>query len=188
MTSTKFEEIMSKHNMHEKDEFKSIKSLNIFYQAGTSRAGHPVFYYIARRYKIGETNGDLLIYHVILTLKPFCHKPFELVVDFTHTCSDNRFRTEFLQKWFVVLPQVAYENIHAAYLYNCNSWVREYTKFHDRTLSPLRGNRKLIFIDTPTRLNDYISIGNWGNILGKCSFFSIISILFVCVCIHFILC
>ncbi len=48
MTSTKFEEIMTKHNMHEKDEFKSIKTLNIFYQAGTSRAGHPVFYYIAR--------------------------------------------------------------------------------------------------------------------------------------------
>ena len=45
-----------------------------------------MFYYIAKRYKIGETNGDLLIYHVILTLKPFCHKPFELVVDFTHTC------------------------------------------------------------------------------------------------------
>ena len=74
-------------------------------------AGNPVFYYIARRYKIGETNGDLLIYHVLLTLKPFCHKPFELVVDFTHTGSDNRFRTEFLQKWFVVLPPVAYENI-----------------------------------------------------------------------------
>lgn len=51
MTSTKFEEIMSKHNMHEKDEFKSIKTLNIFYQAGTSKAGNPVFYYIARRYK-----------------------------------------------------------------------------------------------------------------------------------------
>lgn len=51
MTSTKFEEIMSKHNMHEKDEFKSIKSLNIFYQAGTSKSGHPVFYFIARRYK-----------------------------------------------------------------------------------------------------------------------------------------
>lgn len=157
MTSTKFEEIMSKHNMHEKDEFKSIKSLNIFYQAGTSRCGNPVFYYIARRYKIGETNGDLLIYHVILTLKPFCHKPFEVVVDFTHTCSDNRFRTEFLQKWFVVLPQVAYENIHQVYLYNCNSWVREYTKFHDRILMPLKSNRKLIFIDAPSRLNDFIT-------------------------------
>ncbi|RWS29482.1 neurofibromin-like protein, partial [Leptotrombidium deliense] len=158
MTSTKFEEIMSKHNMHEKDEFKSLKSLSIFYQAGTSKAGNPVFYYIARRYKIGETNGDLLIYHVILTLKPFCHKPFELVLDFTHTCAENRFRTEFLQKWFVVLPEIAYEKVVAAYVYNCNSWVREYTKYHDRILAPLKGNRKLVFIDTPQRLNDFIDI------------------------------
>ncbi|CAL8136053.1 unnamed protein product [Orchesella dallaii] len=158
MTSTKFEEIMSKHNMHEKDEFKSIKSLNIFYQAGTSRAGNPVFYYVARRYKIADTNGDLLIYHVILTLKPFCHKPFELVVDFTHTCSDNRFRTEYLQKWFVVLPEVAYENLHAAYIYNCNSWVREYTKYHDRILAPLKGNRKIVFLDSTNRLSDYIDV------------------------------
>ncbi|XP_022666414.1 neurofibromin-like isoform X2 [Varroa destructor] len=158
MTSTKFEEIMSKHNMHEKDEFKSIKSLNIFYQSGTSRAGYPVFYYIARRYKIGETNGDLLIYHVILTLKAFCHKGFELVIDFTHTCADNRFRTEFLQKWFVVLPDIAYERIHAAYIYNCNSWVREYTKYHDRILAPLKGNRKLLFIDSPQKLSEYIEV------------------------------
>jgi len=55
--------------MHEKDEFMAIKSLNIFYRAGTSRAGNPVFYYIARRFVIGKINGDLLIYHVIMTLK-----------------------------------------------------------------------------------------------------------------------
>ncbi|KAK6622690.1 hypothetical protein RUM43_008532 [Polyplax serrata] len=158
MSSTNFEEIMVKHNMHEKEEFKSIKSLNIFYQAGTSKDGHPVFYYIARRYKIGETNGDLLIYHVILTLKPFCHSPFDLVVDFTHTCSDNRFRTEFLQKWFYVLPELAYQNIHAAYIYNCNSWVREYTKFHERILSPLKGSRKLIFVDAPAKLSEFIDL------------------------------
>ncbi|XP_014247194.1 neurofibromin isoform X2 [Cimex lectularius] len=156
MSGNNFEEIMVKHNMHEKEEFKSIKSLNIFYQAGTSKAGYPVFYYIARRYKIGETNGDLLIYHVILTLKPFCHAPFEIVVDFTHTCSDNRFRTDFLQKWFHVLPDMAYANIHAAYIYNCNSWVREYTKYHDRILASIKGNKKLIFIEAPARINDFI--------------------------------
>ncbi|KAF6216642.1 hypothetical protein GE061_000988 [Apolygus lucorum] len=158
MSGNNFEEIMVKHNMHEKDEFKSIKSLNIFYQAGTSKAGYPVFYYVARRYKIGETNGDLLIYHVILTLKPFCHTPFEIVVDFTHTCSDNRFRTDFLQKWFHVLPDMAYCNCHATYIYNCNSWVREYTKYHDRILASIKGNRKLIFIETPSRINDFIEL------------------------------
>lgn len=67
-------------------------------------------------------------------------------------------RTEFLQKWFYVLPEVAYDNIHAAYIYNCNSWVREYTKFHDRILAPLKNNRKLIFIDAPNKLNEYIDI------------------------------
>lgn len=52
MSGTNFEEVMVKHNMHEKEEFKCIKNLNIFYQAGTSKAGYPVFYYIARRYKL----------------------------------------------------------------------------------------------------------------------------------------
>jgi len=51
MSSTNFEEIMMTHNVHEREEFKSIKSMNIFYQAGTSKQGYPVFYYIARRFK-----------------------------------------------------------------------------------------------------------------------------------------
>ncbi|CAG9577166.1 unnamed protein product [Danaus chrysippus] len=156
MSSTNFEEFIVKHNMHQKEEFKSIKSLNIFYQAGTSKLGNPVFYFISRRYKIGEVNADLLIYHVILTLKPFCQQPFELIVDFTHTNSDNRFRTDFLQKWFTVLPEVAYNSVHACYIYNCNGWVREYTKFHELILAPLRGNRKIIFIDNHSRLSDYV--------------------------------
>ncbi|XP_025987354.2 neurofibromin isoform X2 [Solenopsis invicta] len=158
MSSTNFEEIMMKHNMHEREEFKSIQSMNIFYQAGTSKQGYPVFYYIARRFKLGETNGDLLIYHVILTLKPFYHSPYDVVVDFTHTCSDNRFRSEFLQKWFYVLPGAAYENLHAVYIYNCNNWIREYTKYHDSILAPLKGNRKMVFIDNQGKLNDVIDV------------------------------
>ncbi|KAJ0182942.1 hypothetical protein K1T71_000918 [Dendrolimus kikuchii] len=158
ISSTNFEEFIVKHNMHKKEEFKSIKSLNIFYQAGTSKIGNPVFYFISRRYKIGDVNADLLIYHVILTLKPFCQQPFELIVDFTHTNSDNRFRTDFLQKWFTVLPEVAYINIHACYIYNCNGWVREYTKFHEAILAPLRSNRKLVFIDNHSRLSDYVEV------------------------------
>lgn len=29
-----------------------MKTLNIFYQAGTSKTGNPVFYYVARRYEL----------------------------------------------------------------------------------------------------------------------------------------
>ena len=35
--------------------------------------------------------------------------------------------------------------------------MREYTKFHERILMSLKGNRKLVFVDAPSRLNDYIS-------------------------------
>nr|XP_023020941.1 neurofibromin isoform X3 [Leptinotarsa decemlineata] len=158
ISSSNFEELMAKHNVHEKEEFKSLKALNLFYQAGTSKAGHPVFYYIPRRYKFGETNGDLLIYHVLLTLKPFYHAPYELVIDFTHTCAENRFRTEYLQKWFCVVPEVACTNISGIYIYNCNSWVREYTKFHDRLFAPMKGSRKIAFVESPAKLAEFIDL------------------------------
>jgi neurofibromin 1 len=34
--------------------------------------------------------------------------------------------------------------------------VREYTKYHDRILAPLKSNRKLIFIDHPSKLAEFI--------------------------------
>ncbi|OCT92368.1 hypothetical protein XELAEV_18015426mg [Xenopus laevis] len=156
LTSSKFEEFMTRHQVHEKEEFKALKTLNIFYQAGTSRAGYPVFYYIARRFKTGQINGDLLIYHVLLTLKPYYAKPYEIVVDLTHAGPSNRFKTDFLSKWFVVFPGFAYENVTAVYIYNCNSWVREYTKYHERLLTGLKGSKRLIFIDPSGKLAEYI--------------------------------
>ncbi|XP_048125392.1 neurofibromin isoform X7 [Alosa alosa] len=156
LTSSKFEEFMTRHQVHEKEEFKALKTLNIFYQAGTSKNGNPVFYYITRRFKTGQINGDLLIYHVLLTLKPYYAKPYEIVVDLTHAGPSNRFKTDFLSKWFVVFPGFAYENVAAIYIYNCNTWVREYTKYHERLLTGLKGSKKLLFIDSPARLAEHV--------------------------------
>ncbi len=44
------------------------------------------------------------------------------------------------------------------YIYNCNSWVREYTKFHDRILAPLKNYRKICFVESPGKFNDYIAL------------------------------
>uniref|UniRef100_A0A8B9GVT6 Neurofibromin n=1 Tax=Astyanax mexicanus TaxID=7994 RepID=A0A8B9GVT6_ASTMX len=156
LTSSKFEEFMTRHQVHEKEEFKALKTLNIFYQAGTSKNGNPVFYYVTRRFKTGQINGDLLIYHVLLTLKPYYAKPYEIVVDLTHAGPSNRFKTDFLSKWFVVFPGFAYENVAAIYIYNCNTWVREYTKYHERLLTGLKGSKKLLFIDSPAKLAEHI--------------------------------
>lgn len=108
------------------------------------------------RFKTGQINGDLLIYHVLLTLKPYYAKHYEIVVDLTHVGPSNRFKTDFLSKWFVVFPNFAYENVAAVFIYNCNTWVREYTKYHERLLTGLKGSKKLLFIDSPARLAEYV--------------------------------
>lgn len=93
---------------------------------------------------------------MLLTLKPYYAKPYEIVVDLTHVGPSNRFKTDFLSKWFVVFPGFAYENVAAVYVYNCNTWVREYTKYHERLLTGLKGSKRLQFIDSPAKLAEHI--------------------------------
>ena len=158
MRGTQFEELMSKLQVHESDEFKMIQKQNIFYQSGQSKAGHPVFYFIARRYRFDETNGDLLIYHVMMTLKPFKSRPFDLVIDLTQTNADNQFRTEFLEKLFLLSPEIAYEKINNVLIINCNNWARDFTKTHDKKFLSLKNNRKLMFLDSLNHLKNYIEL------------------------------
>ncbi|KRX68358.1 Neurofibromin, partial [Trichinella sp. T9] len=157
LNSTRFEELMSRQSAADKDEYNSIKENNIFYQCGISRASNPVFYFIANRFKVGEVNGNMLIYHVLMSLKSKRNEHFELVVDLTHASTENRFRTELLHKWFLVLSEAMQQNIIAAYICNCNSWTRDYIRFHERLFSPLKASHKLYFLDHVRQLNDYIS-------------------------------
>ncbi len=76
-----------------------------------------------------------------------------------------------------MLPPVAFEKVNNVYIYNCNSWVREYTKFHERILVPMKNNRKVrfnelccsiplilqfstvqvVFVESPVRFCEYIA-------------------------------
>ncbi|CAH8516650.1 unnamed protein product [Schistosoma bovis] len=158
--STRLEDwVLRGYQFRDSEEFKHLKNVNAFYQAGISRLGNPVFYYIARRYKSREyqrVEYPFIICLVSMTLDAYRNKPFEVVIDFTHTSVENRFKNDLLNKWANIIGPVLREYLVAAYIYNCNSWVREYTKIHDRFFSPIKGSRKLVFIDHPSRLNEYI--------------------------------
>lgn len=54
------------------------------------------------------------------------------------------------------MPEVVYQNIVQAYIYNCNSWVREYTKYHERILAPLRVGIKVSGIYGSLTLNAFL--------------------------------
>ncbi|KAH8860712.1 Neurofibromin [Schistosoma japonicum] len=140
--STRLEDwVLRGYQFRDSEEFKHLKNVNAFYQAGTSRLGNPVFYYIARRYKSREyqrVEYPFIICLVSMTLDAYRNKPFEVVIDFTHTSVENRFKNDLLNKWASIIGPVLREYLVAAYIYNCNSWVREYTKMHDRFFSPIK--------------------------------------------------
>ena len=85
-----------------------------------------------------------------------------MIIQHDHIGHSNHFKTDFLSKWFVCLfvclfsPDFAYDNVSSVYIYNCNSWVRKYTKYHKQWLIGLKGSKCFIFIDCPRRLAEHI--------------------------------
>ncbi|XP_048582480.1 neurofibromin-like isoform X2 [Nematostella vectensis] len=153
---SRFEEFMARHAEGSQDDLQSIRSQNIFYQGGRSNAGNPVFYYIARRFRPDVINDELLIYHMLLVLEPFNDRPWELVVDFTHTTLDNRFKTSTIIKCLTVVPKGTLNNLVTVYMYNSSSSLRQYTKYNERHLSPLKGRSCVRVCETLSKLHEYI--------------------------------
>jgi len=154
---SKFREFMMKNAGQNKEELQSIKSLQLFYQEGKSKAGNPVFYFIARRYKTEHINDEILIYHILLTLQPVYGQSWELIFDFTHTGPDNRFQPEMLAKAFAVLPESQFKSLAVIYIYNVNNSLRQFVKVHERILSPLKGKPNVLILDSLARFYDQIA-------------------------------
>ena len=88
-------------------------------------------------YRCGQIDIDQLIYHVRLTLKPFYQRPFEIILDCTNFGPDNRYRQQHLQLWLLYAEHM-FENLHMVYIYNSNSWLRDYIKRNERILTPFK--------------------------------------------------
>lgn len=157
--AARFEEFMARHAEESRDDLLAIKSLNVFYKGGKSKAGNPVFYYIARRFRGDQINDELLIYHALLTIACCIEKPWELVVDFTHTSLENRFSPTTVEKLLRVAPDGAVKNLMAAYIYNCSSSLKHYAKYNERNLGPLKGRSVVRVCESLSKLHEYISPG-----------------------------
>ncbi|KAJ7378700.1 Neurofibromin 1 [Desmophyllum pertusum] len=149
----RFEEFMARHAEESRDDLQAMKSLNVFYQKvdvdrPLSTLIYVPFYTSVRGDQISD---ELLIYHALLTLESCIDRPWELVVDFTHTTLENRFSPTTVVKLLTVVPDGAVKNLMAAYLYNCSSTLRQYAKYNERHLSPLKVVKKLDLLSSCTQ-------------------------------------
>eukprot|EP00118_Oscarella_pearsei_P012253 m.88991 g.88991 ORF g.88991 m.88991 type:complete len:2691 (+) comp36590_c0_seq4:57-8129(+) len=141
----------------DEQQLEALKASQTFYRDGKSKAGHAVCYYIARKFRPeGEQQSELLLYYVLLTLRPLFTKNWELVIDLTEVRRGNAPKVDYLSKLLRVFPPSGGDSLSAVYLYNCNTWAKQYLKHCERLLSSVRGSKKIIFVDSLAKLHEFI--------------------------------
>ncbi|XP_047141766.1 neurofibromin isoform X1 [Hydra vulgaris] len=153
-----FEDFMAKHEGQNKEELEYIKSNQLFYGDGKSKAGRHVFYYIARRYMNDMISDEVFLYHILLTLQPVRGENWELVADFSHTSLVNRFKADTLIKAFTIIPESQLASLQLIYLYNINHSLIQYMELNERVMKPgiAKNIQKIVIIDKLSKLYEYI--------------------------------
>ncbi|KAI9498079.1 hypothetical protein BDB00DRAFT_801050, partial [Zychaea mexicana] len=152
--SQAYNDFMRRNNDRYVDDVMAKK---IVYEAGRSRAGRPVLYFILRRIHVHDTDFDSLMYLILRTMEVLSAEPFEIVVDFTMYTTELNSSPD--QKWFYRLAQLTpreiYNNIAAIYAFNANVDI---ARFFKRDISkPVREFfSKFQFYASETDLHRYI--------------------------------
>ncbi|KAI9256454.1 hypothetical protein BDA99DRAFT_539525 [Phascolomyces articulosus] len=134
-----------------------ILAKKIVYEAGRSRAGRPVLYFIFRRIQIHETDFESLMYMALRTMEVLSAEPFEVLIDFTMYCTELNSSPD--QKWFYRLvrltPREIYDNIAAVHALNANFDLCRFLK-RDMPKSVKEFVSKFQFFSSETDIHRYI--------------------------------
>eukprot|EP00051_Salpingoeca_urceolata_P003452 m.57787 g.57787 ORF g.57787 m.57787 type:complete len:2607 (+) comp12795_c0_seq1:372-8192(+) len=146
MKDSKFEEFLDLHAFR-KTSTETIQSRNMFFQSGKSKANRPVFYYIARRFDVGEVESEEAILHILLTLKPFLRSPYELVVDLTLVNHNHEPSLSVIGRLASLLPAEAMQNLACLHVYNLSTYARGFFKRAQRIVVGSKLHKKIGFVN-----------------------------------------
>ncbi|XP_065830941.1 neurofibromin-like [Oscarella lobularis] len=157
LVSSPLDEYLASAGVVDEDQLESVKASQIFYREGKAKNGNAVCYYVARKFRPEiEQHSELLLYYILLTLRPLFAKSWELVIDLTGARRSNAPKVDYLSKLLRVIPPSGGDNLAAVYLYNCNTWAKQYLKHCERLLSSLRASKKMVFVDSLAKLHEFI--------------------------------
>jgi neurofibromin 1 len=141
----------------ESADLTSIKARKLFYDAGSSKARNPVFYFIARRFNTNEVDLELVVYYILTMIKPLTNKSFDVVMDISRFTEQNEFGDpQWLAHIIEALPIELLQNLANLYLFNVNTSFKKYIKKLAR-LIPTKLVKKIISVNSLNEFNDFIS-------------------------------
>ncbi|RKO91665.1 hypothetical protein BDK51DRAFT_19343, partial [Blyttiomyces helicus] len=135
---------------------EALKERKCFFEGGVSKERRPVLYYISRRVIPDAMDMELVIYFILLKLKPHMTKPFDLVVDATQFSGENEWPLDWLQRFEKLLPVDVGANFHTLFIYNANTVLRKYAKRASRLFGSKIAKRTL-FLASLQEFGEHIS-------------------------------
>ncbi|KAI9317519.1 hypothetical protein BX666DRAFT_2026794 [Dichotomocladium elegans] len=112
-----------------------ISSKSIFYQAGTSRSGRPVFYLVYRNIDVENFDFELLVYYMLRVLEPFLNRPFEFVFDSTRLNPSCEIPPHWLNQFFQLIFTEMTDYLLAIHIYNPSTESQRYMSKLPRPLA-----------------------------------------------------
>ncbi|ORX55578.1 hypothetical protein DM01DRAFT_1320819 [Hesseltinella vesiculosa] len=120
-----YSEFMARHRHL---DTSSVRALSAFYQAGTSRKGHPVFYLVTTKVSSHDINYELFIYHMLKVIEPSLNKPFHLVFDTTRMSVENEIPLHWTITFFQLIFNEMNEFLVYLHIFNPNTHLQRYIR------------------------------------------------------------
>ncbi|KJE90496.1 neurofibromatosis 1 [Capsaspora owczarzaki ATCC 30864] len=131
---------------------------HVFFQAGVSSSKMPVFYFIARRLQPELMDMEMLMYHVLSTMRGVADsKPFDIVCDMTMFGRENEPSLDQIHRFVSVLHPKTLELLHNVFFYNCNSYFKKVAKRYFRLVLPTKQHKKFVFVDHISEFGGYFA-------------------------------
>ncbi|KAI9269931.1 hypothetical protein BY458DRAFT_182532 [Sporodiniella umbellata] len=136
-------------------DINSVQSLNIMYQSGVTRKGHPVFYFIARSMYNVCIDFENLIFYWLRTMEPFLDQPFEMVVDLSYLNEGCELPAHWINKFFSLIGKEIATHLVHLHFFNANFYSRNYYNGIPRAMFDKIAKR-IKFSQTTQGLSQYI--------------------------------
>ncbi|TPX30663.1 hypothetical protein SmJEL517_g05805 [Synchytrium microbalum] len=134
---------------------EQMRELKFFFDAGMSKERRPVLYYIAHKVVPETMDMELLVYHILKTMKPFVSSPFEVVLDATQFSAANEWSPEWIARLEKLLPYDAATSMSSLYIFNANMALRKYSKKFPKYQGKL--GKRVLFYSNLSEFGEHIT-------------------------------
>ncbi|KAJ6229826.1 inhibitory regulator protein ira1-related [Anaeramoeba flamelloides] len=128
---------------------------DIIYHKGTSKKNESVIYAINRKIMKDNCDYQLLLYHILVMIKPLINKPYIIVLDLTNFTKDNEIPKYWCNQFLKHIPYGWSNNLQQIIVLNPSTQFKRYFKTIN-SIIPNKLNKSIKIIKKPSELTQYI--------------------------------